>query len=136
MGVFVNVLTLGIGLDDFRNGFFAKVVLILAFNKVLAGINEENIFCSPILLQYQNDRRNTGTVEKVGRQANDGIDAILFDQCLPDFSLGSSAEQHAVRQHNSHRTSVIQMIQAVQHESIISLRGRRQFTVFTEPRIL
>ena len=45
---------------------------------------------------------NAGAVEQIWRQANDGLDQILFEKLLPDFLFGAPSEQHAVRHDSGH----------------------------------
>ena len=137
MGVLFNILAIPVGLNDFLDIGGSQTVLILCLFELARCVDEQDILSLASLLEHENDRRNTRAVEDVRGQPDHGIEIILilYDR-LSDHALSCSAEQHAMRKHDSHSAAILQMVQAVQNERVISLGLGRQLAVILEPRVL
>ena len=83
--------------------------LFLVLEVIARCVDEEDVFTlgvSPTLLAAtvddQNGHRDAGRAEHAGREADDGIDEVLFEQLLADTAFGGATEEDAVR-HNDRR---------------------------------
>src|SRR5438094_6728825 len=74
----------------------------------------------------QNACRNTRTVEKVWRQADHGLDQVLFEELLPNLFFRTTAKQNAMRHDGRDYTARFADGKHVQrkHEIALLARGR------------
>ena len=80
-----------------------------------------------LLAQYQDAGGQTGAVEQVGRQADDGLDQIHLQQFLPDAAFCALAEQRTLRQYDGHAPGTLgHRLDHVLHPREVAAAGRRQ----------
>ncbi|MCY1423317.1 hypothetical protein D9M71_390260 [compost metagenome] len=78
-----------------------------------------------LLVQYQDAGRDAGTVEEVGRQADDALEDAGSHQLLPDDRLGVAPEEHTVGQDAGGFASSLHAADDVQQIGVVALLGGR-----------
>ena len=123
-------LTRLVGLDDLVDMLGLELVLPFSFLKVLGGVDEENIVRLFALLEHQDTHGNTGGVEEVGRQSDDGVDVAVFEQLGPDALFCTAAKEHAMGQDDRHHPFVFQEVEPMEQECEVSRGLGCQAVVF------
>ena len=137
VGVLVHIVTGPAGGDDLVDAGVGQEVLVLAFLKFLAGVDEQDVPVLASPLQHQDGGGDAGAVEQIGGQADDRVQGVLLlDEGLADLGLRRPPEQHPVGQDDGHGPLGVQVVVAVEHEGEVRLGGRRQLAVIREPGIL
>src|SRR5215470_7756086 len=79
-----------------------------------------------IRTQHQDTGRDAGAVEQVRRQANDGLDEVLFEEFLTDLFLFATAKEHTVGHDGRHHAAGLADSQHVlgEHQVALLARGR------------
>ncbi|CAB0686084.1 hypothetical protein FRC0061_00747 [Corynebacterium diphtheriae] len=116
---YVNAVTHGI--DDALDVAGTQVVVLTLLNKALRGVDEQHVIVVALLLEHHDDCRDTGAVEDVGRQANDGVDVVGLDEIAADVGLRAATEQHAVRQDDGKDAVGLDVEQLMQQEGVVGL---------------
>ena len=99
----------------------AQPVLVLAVLKFAAGVDKEHVGRRLGLVEDGDGGRDARSVEEVGRESDDGLDEVLLDGLLADFSLAGAAEQHAVRNDNAHLAVFVGHLEHVADEGPVAL---------------
>ena len=110
-------------MHDLVDVFRTQVVLRLALAVFAVGVDEEHVvtLLGAILVQHQDAGRDTGAVEQVAGQADDGFKITPVDEILARLALFAAPEQHAMRHDGSHAAIALEHGQHVLHEHQISL---------------
>ena len=84
-----------VGADDLGDVLWRKLVLAFAFHEVLGGVDEEHVVGLLAFLEHKDADGDTGGVEEVRRQADDGVDvaAQLHPQFRRDVRCQSRVER-------------------------------------------
>ena len=109
------------GIDDALDVTGAQVVVLALLDEALGGIDEQHVIAVTFLLEHHDDGRDTGAVEDVGRQADNGIDVVGFDEIATDVGLRATTEQYAVRQDDGEDAIRLNVEQLMQHEGVVGL---------------
>src|SRR5262249_8154926 len=135
-GVAVYVLKAIKGRDDFLHMLGAQVVLRTAGMELSIGIDKEHLttatfrfvgirrMTGKIRTQHQDTGRDAGAVEQVLRQANDGLDEVLFEEFLTDLFLFTTAKEHTVGHNGRHHAAGLADSQHVLGEHQVALLAR------------
>ena len=105
-----------IGFDDFLNVLGLELILLFAFLKVLGGVDEQHIVGFLALLEHEDADGDSGGVEEIGWQADDGVDVAVLEQFGADSFLSAASEEDAVGQDDRHHTFVFEVVEAVEQE--------------------
>ena len=121
VAVFILLYALAVGIDDDLDVVVGEFVLVLFLFKVAASVNEQYVvgmLAAP--LEDENTGGDTGAVEDVGREANDGIEEVaVFDEEAADEGFGTAAEEYAVGGYYCHLSVVVQVVDHVLDEGEI-----------------
>ena len=114
-----------------------KSVLVTVLDEALAGIHHEDTAAMSSVLLVDNDDagRNTGTIEEVRRQADDGLDIALADQVLSNSCFGIASEQDTVRQNDGAPAPTVESLDDVQQKRVITVLFRRDAPLETRELI-
>ena len=82
-----------IGLDDSVDVLVGELVLPLAFDELLAGVDEQDIIRLLALLEDEDADRDARRIEQVRGQADDGVDMPVLEQLGADALLDAAAER-------------------------------------------
>ena len=78
-----------------------------------------------VFAQNDDNRRDTGAKENVGRQSDDGVYMVVFNELFADGAFRTvarcSTEKHTMGQDNGHDPIVLEVIEIVKQESIVCL---------------
>ena len=99
----------------------AQPVLVLAVLKFAAGVDKEHVGRRLGLVEDGDGGRDARSVEEVGRESDDGLDEVLLDGLLADFSLAGAAEQHAVGNDDAHLAVFVGHLEHVADEGPVAL---------------
>src|SRR5439155_8599586 len=125
--------------EDLFDVLGAYIVLRAAAMELRVGIGEQHLAAARRRLvgiwklagkvgpHDQNARRNTRAVEKVWRQADHGLDQVLFEELLPNLFFRTAAKQNAMRHDGRDHTARFAHGKHVlgEHEVALFARGRR-----------
>ena len=138
VAIFLNLCAIAISLNNLLDMLRTEFVLSLYFLVFLAGVNEEDVIVRlTAFLHYEDTCRNACTVEDICRKTDDCVNVVLlFNQELSDCAFGSTTEKHAMRSHTSHCTTIIQVIDHMKNESIVSFRLWSQLARLAEAIII
>ena len=120
------------GIDDAMDVLFAQTVLRAVFAKAFGGIDHEDVLARlrVFLVEHNDTGGNTGAVEQIRRQTDDGLDVAALDEISADHAFGIAAEQHTVRKNAGAFAGAFQRAQDVQQIGIVALFGGRRAVVF------
>src|SRR5699024_3062629 len=126
IGVFLDVIAITVGLDDFLDVFCAELVLVFTCLEFTAGIDKQHLVINFLLFENQNRSRNPRTVEQFFRQTNYRIQQIFVDQFLANFTFAGATEKHTVWHNYAHTASSrFQGFDHMRDKSVISFSLRR-----------
>ena len=78
-----------------------------------------------VFAQDDDNRRDASAEEDVGRQSDDGVNVIVFNELFADGAFRTvvrcSTEKHTMGQDNGHDPIVLEVIEIVKQESIVRL---------------
>lgn len=121
--------------DDLGDVLLGQLVLALALQEMLGGVDEQHVVGLFALLQHEDANRDAGRIEQVRRQADHGVDVPVFQQFLAYALLCPAAEEHAVRQDDRHHAVVFEVVQPVQQKREVG-RALRRHAVVLEAHVL
>ena len=73
------------------------------------------------MAQHQDDGGYAGAKEDVGRQANHGLQVVVFNESFADSAFLTAPKQHAVGQDDGHDAAGLEVIKIVQQEGVVGL---------------
>ena len=137
-GVAGHVLEAVEGGDDLLDVLGTQVVLRAAGVELGVGIDEEHLaaavcglvrvrrLAGEVRTHHQDAGRDAGAVEQVRRQADDGLDEVLFEELLADLLLRPAAKEHAVGHDGGDHAAGLADGQHVlgEHQVALLARGR------------
>ena len=96
-----------------------ELVVLSDFHKALGRVNEQHVVAVAALFEHHDDGWDAGAEEDIGRQANDRVDVVLFDQVLSDRLFQTTTEQDAVRQDNGHHAVGLEVEEVMEQEGVV-----------------
>ena len=126
MGETGDVLASLVRIEYAANVLGTQLVLLADFQIAVRSIDEENaLVCHSILLEHHYDGGDAGAVEDVGGNTDDRRDMAPVEQVASNRLLLAAAEEHAVRQDDTHNAAGHHVIERMLEEGVVRLGFRR-----------
>ena len=123
-----HVLTVMPGVVDMPDVVVGKLVLVALMDKLLRGVNEEDVGIGLALLQHDDAGGNGDTEEKVVGQLDDRIDEVVLDEIAAYLLLRAATIEHTGKLDDGRRAVGGEPREHVHGEGQVGLALGSQYT--------
>ena len=95
---------MGHAIDNALDVACLQMVFFAYLDEILGSVNHQHVVTFALLAQNHDDGGNAGAEKDIGRQPDNGINMIVFNQIFTDFLFFTTPKKHAMWQDDGHDT--------------------------------